>query len=430
MSSQWINVQQMLVREQTKRLGVQISCSVRLVLLACVVLPVKSAADLNQQPDYHLKKSSGSDVPGGTWRTGLYRPSTPRLARDHAAVYQKRNWCPHTVSKTVTCQVQNGTVLQRVYQSCVWPQGCSGASYKTLVRPSYRLVYRTVTSLEWRCCPGFSGAACEEGNVDSAGGLLVLGFGGSLQLIRGLRPKLLTPPQGCSSATSQGKGDVRRVSLLIGHASINSTSEELQSLWTGQVHKDLEALTLQWTAGVHKSLEPLTLRWTAGVHKDLEPLTLRWTAGVHKDLEALTLRWTAGVHKDLEPLTLRWTAGVHKDLEPLTLRWTAGVHKDLEPLTLRWTAGVHKDLEALTLRWTAGVHKDLEALTLRWTAGVHKDLEALTLRWTAGVHKDLEPLTLRWTAGVHKDLEALTLRWTAGVHKDLEPLNLRCNDTN
>ncbi|XP_030215333.1 EMI domain-containing protein 1 isoform X1 [Gadus morhua] len=98
----------------------------------------------------------------GTWRTGLYRASTPRLARDHAAVYQKRNWCPHTVSKTVTCQVQNGTVLQRVYQSCVWPQGCSGASYKTLVRPSYRLVYRTVTSLEWRCCPGFSGAACEE----------------------------------------------------------------------------------------------------------------------------------------------------------------------------------------------------------------------------------------------------------------------------
>ncbi|CAL8331455.1 unnamed protein product [Arctogadus glacialis] len=152
----------MPVREQTKRLGVQISCSVRLVLLACVVLLVKSAADLNQQPDYHLKKSSGSDVPGGTWRTGLYRPSTPRLARDHAAVYQKRNWCPHTVSKTVTCQVQNGTVLQRVYQSCVWPQGCSGASYKTLVRPSYRLVYRTVTSLEWRCCPGFSGAACEE----------------------------------------------------------------------------------------------------------------------------------------------------------------------------------------------------------------------------------------------------------------------------
>uniref|UniRef100_A0A3P8U5M5 EMI domain-containing protein n=1 Tax=Amphiprion percula TaxID=161767 RepID=A0A3P8U5M5_AMPPE len=74
------------------------------------------------------------------------------------------NWCPHTVTKTVTCQVQNGTILQRVYQTCRWPQGCTGGSYRTVVRPSYKVVYRTVTSLEWKCCPGFSGAACEEGN--------------------------------------------------------------------------------------------------------------------------------------------------------------------------------------------------------------------------------------------------------------------------
>ncbi|CAG08485.1 unnamed protein product, partial [Tetraodon nigroviridis] len=74
-----------------------------------------------------------------------------------------RNWCSHTVTKTVTCQVQNGTVLQRVFQSCRWPQGCSGGSYKTVVRPSYKVVYRTVTSLEWKCCPGYSGTACEEG---------------------------------------------------------------------------------------------------------------------------------------------------------------------------------------------------------------------------------------------------------------------------
>lgn len=36
-------------------------------------------------------------------------------------------------------------------------------SYKTVVRPSYKVVYRTVTSLEWKCCPGYSGTACEEG---------------------------------------------------------------------------------------------------------------------------------------------------------------------------------------------------------------------------------------------------------------------------
>ncbi|MEQ2273111.1 hypothetical protein XENORESO_021901 [Xenotaenia resolanae] len=100
----------------------------------------------------------------GTWKTGLYKgySAVSQKAATHTSIYQKRNWCPHTVTKTVTCQVQNGTILQRVYQTCRWPQGCSGGSYKTVVRPSYKVVYRTVTSLEWKCCPGFSGTACEE----------------------------------------------------------------------------------------------------------------------------------------------------------------------------------------------------------------------------------------------------------------------------
>ncbi|KAF3850822.1 hypothetical protein F7725_012594 [Dissostichus mawsoni] len=98
-----------------------------------------------------------------TWKTGLYKTYSA------SSVYQKRNWCPHTVTKTVTCQGQNGTVLQRVYQTCRWPQGCTGGSYRTVVRPSYKVVYRTVTSLEWKCCPGFSGAAC----VEDAGSQLV-----------------------------------------------------------------------------------------------------------------------------------------------------------------------------------------------------------------------------------------------------------------
>lgn len=101
-----------------------------------------------------------SSAAEGTWKTGLYKEQ--QTVGAHTSVYHKRNWCPHTVTKTVSCQVQNGTVLQRVYQSCRWPQGCTGGSYRTVVRPSFKLVYRTVTSLEWKCCPGFSGAACEE----------------------------------------------------------------------------------------------------------------------------------------------------------------------------------------------------------------------------------------------------------------------------
>nr|XP_020861422.1 collagen alpha-1(XXVI) chain isoform X2 [Phascolarctos cinereus] len=76
----------------------------------------------------------------------------------------RRNWCHHTVTKMVSCQVQNGseTVFQRVYQSCRWPGPCTNL-VRTLIRPTYKVSYRTVTALEWKCCPGFAGSNCEEG---------------------------------------------------------------------------------------------------------------------------------------------------------------------------------------------------------------------------------------------------------------------------
>lgn len=38
-------------------------------------------------------------------------------------------------------------------------------SYRTVVRPSYKVMYKTVTAREWRCCPGHSGVNCEEGRT-------------------------------------------------------------------------------------------------------------------------------------------------------------------------------------------------------------------------------------------------------------------------
>uniref|UniRef100_G1TL35 Collagen type XXVI alpha 1 chain n=1 Tax=Oryctolagus cuniculus TaxID=9986 RepID=G1TL35_RABIT len=77
----------------------------------------------------------------------------------------RRHWCHHTVTRTVSCQVQNGseTVVQRVYQGCRWPGPCASlVSYRTLIRPTYRVSYRTVTALGVRCCPGFTGSNCDE----------------------------------------------------------------------------------------------------------------------------------------------------------------------------------------------------------------------------------------------------------------------------
>ncbi|KAG5837652.1 hypothetical protein ANANG_G00241710 [Anguilla anguilla] len=77
----------------------------------------------------------------------------------------RRNWCQYTVSKTVSCQMHNGTekLVQRLLHSCRWPGPCANLiSYRTVMRPTYRVVYRQVTALEWRCCPGFLGDNCSQ----------------------------------------------------------------------------------------------------------------------------------------------------------------------------------------------------------------------------------------------------------------------------
>ncbi|XP_044144534.1 EMI domain-containing protein 1 isoform X2 [Bufo gargarizans] len=105
-----------------------------------------------------------------TWTSGAqyrYSPALQVKTRE-SLTSLKRNWCSVPITRTVSCQVQNGTFLQRVYQNCHWAAGCSGGSYRTVVRPTYRLSYKTVTTLEWRCCPGYRGPSCDEGPTSLA----------------------------------------------------------------------------------------------------------------------------------------------------------------------------------------------------------------------------------------------------------------------
>lgn len=68
----------------------------------------------------------------------------------NGSIHSCRNWCPHTVTKTVTCQVQNGTVLQRVYQTCRWPQGCSGGRWGGEGTPQPSHCWTTDMWRNWR----------------------------------------------------------------------------------------------------------------------------------------------------------------------------------------------------------------------------------------------------------------------------------------
>lgn len=41
--------------------------------------------------------------------------------------------------------------------------------YRTFFRPKYKIGYKTVTELSWRCCPGFMGEGCHDSPTDQPG---------------------------------------------------------------------------------------------------------------------------------------------------------------------------------------------------------------------------------------------------------------------
>uniref|UniRef100_A0A671WGQ7 Elastin microfibril interfacer 3 n=1 Tax=Sparus aurata TaxID=8175 RepID=A0A671WGQ7_SPAAU len=77
-----------------------------------------------------------------------------------------RNHCAYVVQKNITCTMQDGvaTYVKAEYTTkCIWGQKCPVVMYRTFFKPKYKVGYKTVTELEWRCCPGYSGENCHDG---------------------------------------------------------------------------------------------------------------------------------------------------------------------------------------------------------------------------------------------------------------------------
>ncbi|XP_057673272.1 EMILIN-3 [Corythoichthys intestinalis] len=81
------------------------------------------------------------------------------------ATARHQNHCAYVIEKTLSFTLQDGAApyVKAEYNKCSWHKKCPTLMYRLIYKPMYKVAHKTVTELEWRCCPGYSGYGCAEG---------------------------------------------------------------------------------------------------------------------------------------------------------------------------------------------------------------------------------------------------------------------------
>ncbi|XP_004681178.1 PREDICTED: multimerin-1 [Condylura cristata] len=99
----------------------------------------------------HLSRSDNS----GSRRTSYQKTSFETT--------RGKNWCAyvHTRLSPTAILDNQDTYVPSGRGRCGWTRGSCAQRFQKISTPVYRMQHKIVTSLEWKCCPGFSGAQCQ-----------------------------------------------------------------------------------------------------------------------------------------------------------------------------------------------------------------------------------------------------------------------------
>ncbi|XP_030803639.1 multimerin-1 [Camarhynchus parvulus] len=74
-----------------------------------------------------------------------------------------KNWCAYVHTRLIPTVVVDNleTFSSGRAKPCTWQIGSCAQRSQTTTHQAYRIKHKIVTSLEWKCCPGYSGQSCQ-----------------------------------------------------------------------------------------------------------------------------------------------------------------------------------------------------------------------------------------------------------------------------